>query len=145
MQKSTFLFPSMRSLPSPKAHSGSFFLPVTLYDLLFFLLSYRILVIFNEYIENHISPHDLREGRGGGSRDLFAEWFGTGKMTSTISEADEFFLLFSHSIKAGQDQFLLRSTLTFLHRSTGSAEEPRKQGTITHLHCQILLRPSTPS
>jgi hypothetical protein len=104
MQKAVFLFPSMRSLPSRKAHSGSCCLPVTLHGSFFFLLYCRISLIFNIFIKNRISLHNLKEGRGNGSKDLFVEWFGTGKVISIIfREADGFLLLFSHSIKAGQD------------------------------------------
>jgi len=70
----------------------------------FFLLYCRISLIFNIFIKNRISLHNLKEGRGNGSRDLFVEWFGTGKVISIIfREADGFLLLFSHSIKAGRD------------------------------------------
>src|SRR6266496_850814 len=79
-----FLFPSIRSLPSPKANNGSLCLPVTFHRSFFFLLRSIIDAIFTVFIKNRISLHDVQEGRGDGSRDPFVEGFVTGQAIFTI-------------------------------------------------------------
>ena len=54
----------MRSLPSLRANTGSLCLPVTFHGSFFFLLHYILYAIFNEFIENRVSPHNVQESKG---------------------------------------------------------------------------------
>jgi len=92
-----FLFPSIRSLPSPKANGGSLCLPVTFHRSFFFILHSIIDAIFTVFIKNRISPHDVPEGRGDGSRDPFFEWFVTGQVIFTIFQKLMGFFICSHT------------------------------------------------